>query len=120
MDCLVDARELHAGLTTYPPTRGGLALREAIAHWLHKRYAVEVDPATSVLPVNGTREGLFSFGQAMLNGGSESFALMPNPFYQIYEGAAFLRGTQPYYVPSTERPEFEEVPESIWAQTELV
>lgn len=120
LDCLQDAAALRTGLTTYPPTRGGLELRESIARWLKRRYGIEVDPETSILPVNGTREGLFSFGQATLSSDAESVALLPNPFYQIYEGSTFLRGAQPHYVPSTERPEFENVPDDVWARTELV
>lgn len=120
IDCLTDSNVLHQGLTSYPPTRGGSPLREAIASWLKRRYYINIDPETSVLPLNGTREGLFSLGQAVLSGANDTVVVLPNPFYQIYEGAGFLRGTKPYYVPATERPEFEAVPESVWEQTELV
>ena len=120
VDCLSDPEVLHQGLTSYPPTRGSPALREAIAAWLKQRYYVNVDPDTSVLPVNGTREGLFSLGQAVLSGSNEAVVVLPNPFYQIYEGATLLRGTKPYYVPATERPEYEAVPEAVWEKAELV
>ena len=120
LDCLADPAVLHQGLTSYPPTRGDLSLREAIASWLKRRYMIEVDPDTCILPVNGTREGLFSLGQAVLSGMSGRYTVMPNPFYQIYEGAAFLRGSKPFYVPASGRPEFEDVPENVWERTELV
>ena len=120
VDCLRDPETLRPGLTSYPPTRGSDSFRETVSAWLNQRYAVDVDPITSILPVNGTREGLFSLGQAVLSGESSARTVMPNPFYQIYEGAAFLCGSTPYYVPASERPEFENVPESIWEHTELV
>lgn len=120
IECLSDPAVLRRGLTTYPPTRGGKSLREAISRWLKQRYFIDVEPDTSILPVSGTREGLFSLGQAVLSGNPSSITVLPNPFYQIYEGAAFLRGSTPYYFPSTERPEIEEVPPDIWQLTELV
>ena len=120
IECLTDPDVIHQGLTTYPATRGSSSLREAIAHWLKQRYFIDVEPDTSILPVNGTREGLFSLGQAVLSGESDSVTVLPNPFYQIYEGAAFLRGSMPYYVPATERPEIEAVPSDIWERTELI
>ena len=120
IQCLSDPEVLHRGLTTYPPTRGDESLRAAISQWLRRRYFIEVDPDTCILPVSGTREGLFSLGQAVLSGDPNSITVLPNPFYQIYEGAAFLRGSSPYYVPATERPEIEDVPSEIWQRTELV
>lgn len=120
IECLSDPDLLHQGLTTYPPTRGNASLREAIAQWLQRRYFIELDPDTSILPVNGTREGLFSLGQAVLSGAQNSTTVIPNPFYQIYEGSAFLRGSTPYYVPATERPEIEQVPTEVWQRTELL
>ena len=120
MACLADSDILQRSLTTYPPIRGNVSLREAIAHWLKRRYGVNVEPETSILPVNGTREGLFSFAQAVLSGNRDGVAMLPNPFYQIYEGAAFLRGATPYYVPATGRPEFQDVPDSVWERTELI
>ena len=120
IECLSDQTVLHRGLTTYPATRGDITLREAIAQWLKRRYFIDADPDTSILPVNGTREGLFSLGQAVLSGESNAITVLPNPFYQIYEGAAFLRGSTPYYIPAAERPEFEAIPTEIWQRTELV
>jgi len=84
------------GLSTYPQTLGTPELREAIAAWLARRYGIpKPDPATQVLPVNGSREALFSFAQAMLSPGGR--VVCPNPFYQIYEGAALLAGGTPVY-----------------------
>jgi N-succinyldiaminopimelate aminotransferase len=84
------------GLATYPATRGTPELREAIARWLARRYGIPApDPAREVLPVNGSREALFSFAQAVLVPGAK--VVCPNPFYQIYEGAALLAGATPVY-----------------------
>ena len=84
------------GLATYPATAGTPELRQAIAAWLARRYGIRApDPATQVLPVNGTREALFSFAQAVVSPGGR--VLCPNPFYQIYEGAALLAGATPLY-----------------------
>ena len=120
VEALADAGELRRGLTAYPPTRGSEELRAAIAAWLGRRFGVTVDAATEVLPVNGTREALFSFGQAVLSGRPGSRVLMPDPFYQIYEGAALLRGATPHYVEATHAPDFQSVPEEIWRDAELV
>jgi N-succinyldiaminopimelate aminotransferase len=84
------------GLAVYPLTGGLPALREAISAWLARRYGVPpLDPATQVLPVNGTREALFAFAQTVLAPGAR--VVCPNPFYQIYEGAALLAGATPLY-----------------------
>lgn len=88
------------GLSAYPATAGTAPLREAIAAWLVRRHALQaVDPATEVLPVNGSREALFAFAQTVIDpaGGSARVAC-PNPFYQIYEGAALLAGALPVYL----------------------
>ena len=88
------------GLSAYPATAGTAQLREAIAAWLVRRHALQaVDPATQVLPVNGSREALFAFAQTVIDpaGGSARVAC-PNPFYQIYEGAALLAGAQPAFL----------------------
>jgi len=84
------------GLASYPATAGTPALREAIAAWIRRRYDTPVDAATQVLPVNGSREALFSFAQAMLDPApaSPQVVIAPNPFYQIYEGAALLAGAR--------------------------
>lgn len=87
------------GLSTYPRTGGIPELREAISGWLSRRYGIPApDPATQVLPVNGSREALFSFAQAIVDpAGGRAVVLSPNPFYQIYEGAALLAGARPAY-----------------------
>jgi len=87
------------GLSSYPATAGLPALREAIARWLERRYRLAgLDPATQVLPVNGSREALFAFAQAVLEGGAGAKVVCPNPFYQIYEGAALLAGAAPAFL----------------------
>ncbi len=87
------------GLATYPQTAGTPALREAISGWLARRYGIPApDPQTQVLPVNGSREALFAFAQAALDpSGGKARVVCPNPFYQIYEGAALLAGAAPVY-----------------------
>ena len=117
---LTDAHQVRRGLATYPPTRGSAEVRAAIAAWIRRRFGVDLDPDTQVLPVNGTREALFSFGQVVLSGKPGARVLMPNPFYQIYEGAALLRGAKPYFVPATEVPDFDAVPAEVWPDVELV
>jgi N-succinyldiaminopimelate aminotransferase len=117
-----------AGLSTYPSTLGLPVIREAIAEWLCGRFQLhEVNPATQVLPVNGTREALFALAQAVIDrgvSGDKPLVLMPNPFYQIYEGAALLAGAEPYFLSCTEasafQPDFDAVPESVWQRTQLI
>jgi len=117
------------GLSVYPPTAGEPALREAAAGWLQRRYGLKVDPATQILPVNGSREALFALTQTVVDGsprGPEggAYVLCPNPFYQIYEGAAFLAGATPYFVPSDPARNFavdwDSVPEAVWQRTQLI
>ncbi len=120
---LADAIE--AGLSSYPATGGTAALRQACADWLQRRYKVQVNPATQVLPVNGTREALFAFAQVVLDASQAGATLMlPNPFYQIYEGAAFLGGANPHYVPGDPSRNFavdwESVPTEVWQRTQLL
>lgn len=89
------------GLANYPTTQGTPALRQAIAAWLARRYGLEaLDPDRHVVPVNGSREALFSFAQAVINPGKGATPLVvsPNPFYQIYEGAAYLAGAEPRFL----------------------
>lgn len=86
-------------MAVYPTTLGIPALREAIAGWCNRRFGVPqgwIDPARNVLPVNGTREALFAFTQTVVNRSDDGLVISPNPFYQIYEGAAFLAGAQPH------------------------
>jgi N-succinyldiaminopimelate aminotransferase len=119
------AGALDTGLAGYPGTAGEPALREACAAWLQRRYGVTVNPATQVLPVNGSREALFSFAQTVLDPTKPGATLaFPNPFYQIYEGAALLGGAQPHYVPSDPARNFavdwDSVPDAVWARTQLL
>ncbi|MEQ6884385.1 succinyldiaminopimelate transaminase [Salicola sp. Rm-C-2C1-2] len=114
-------------IARYPGTQGLPELREAIAGWATRRFNLAgggLNPATQILPLNGTREGLFSFAQAMLSGAADSLVVTPNPFYQIYEGAALLAGAQPYFVNSTRDggglPDFSAVPAGVWDRCELV
>lgn len=94
---------IRQGFGAYPPTKGLPELRTAIADFLTRRYLLprELDPETEVLPVNGSREGLFAIAQALIEPGSKGTTLMPNPFYQIYEGAALLAGTEPVFMNCT-------------------
>ena len=87
------------GLSSYPKTAGTPELREAVAGWLMRRYSLPaVDPATQVLPVNGTREALFAFAQTIVAANENAKVVCPNPFYQIYEGAALLAGAAPVFL----------------------
>ena len=90
------------GLASYPLTAGRASLREAIAHWLQQRYAgAKLDPATQIIPTLGSREALFAFAQAVLDGSQPGATVVcPNPFYQIYEGAALLAGCTPFFINS--------------------
>jgi N-succinyldiaminopimelate aminotransferase len=89
-----------AGLANYPTTQGVPALRHAIAGWMGRRYSLEsVNPETEILPVNGSREALFAFAQTVIDSSKpDALVVSPNPFYQIYEGAAYLAGAQPHFI----------------------
>ena len=108
-------------LAVYPATAGELPLREAFTGWLQRRYGLALDPATQVLPVNGSREALFALAQTVVDPTKTPapVVLSPNPFYQIYEGAALLAGAEPYYVPSVPARNFavdwDSVPAEVWA-----
>ncbi|WP_144161018.1 succinyldiaminopimelate transaminase [Paraburkholderia sp. BCC1885] len=118
------------GLASYPATLGSPALRESIANWVTKRYHLPpVDPATEVLPVAGSREALFALAQTVIDpkrnaAGEPAIVLCPNPFYQIYEGAALLAGAEPYFANSDPARNFacdySSIPEAIWARTQLL
>jgi N-succinyldiaminopimelate aminotransferase len=114
------------GLSTYPTTVGSVELRQAIADWLDKRFQLNghIDPLSQVLPVNGTREALFAFAQAVVDPKADALVLMPNPFYQIYEGAAILAGATPHYLNCDASndfiPDFDAVPEAVWQQCQLI
>jgi N-succinyldiaminopimelate aminotransferase len=114
-----------AGLASYPTTNGSDALRAAIAGWLERRYDLpKIDPATQVLPVNGSREALFALAQTVIDATQEALVLCPNPFYQIYEGAAYLAGAQPYFVNTDAARNFvsdySSVPEDVWPRVQLL
>ena len=113
------------GLNLYPTTKGLPELRAAIAVWLSHRFGIAtIDAESHILPVNGTREALFSFVQAVINPSEKPLVLMPNPFYQIYEGAAFLAGAEPYYYNTSADndylPDFDQIPEEIWQRCQLL
>jgi N-succinyldiaminopimelate aminotransferase len=115
------------GLSNYPLTRGSDSLRAAIAGWLTTRFQLppgSIDPATMVLPVNGTREALFAIAQCLVDRTHQPLVAMPNPFYQIYEGAALLSGAEPYFLNTTRdsgyRPDFDAVPAAVWQRCQLV
>ncbi len=115
------------GLAAYPATAGEPGLREAIAQWLRQRYQLQVRASDQILPVNGSREALFAFAQTVIAstlGQPKPLVLCPNPFYQIYEGAALLAGAEPYYVPSVPERNFAQdwasVGADIWARTQLL
>jgi len=115
------------GLSGYPTTKGTLELRQAIASWLTRRFKLSeqaIDPETQVLPVNGTREALFAFAQAAIDRTKDPLVLMPNPFYQIYEGAALLAGATPHYLPCTAdsdfSPGFDAVESGTWDRCQLL
>ncbi len=115
-----------AGLSSYPATLGSDALRQAIASWLEQRYRLaQVDAATQVLPVNGSREALFAFAQAVVDASAgDAVVVAPNPFYQIYEGAALLAGAEPQFLNMLPENGFDldptQLPASVWARTRLL
>jgi N-succinyldiaminopimelate aminotransferase len=114
-----------AGLASYPGTLGEPKLRQAIGDWLRRRYSIEVDAATQILPVNGSREALFALAQTVIDPGKPGATVIcPNPFYQIYEGAALLAGADVWFVPSDPQRNFavdySGVPEAVWAKTQLL
>lgn len=114
------------GLSMYPTTLGAPALRNSIASWLKRRCdSPEINPETEVIPVNGSREALFSFAQAMIDGGArDPVVVCPNPFYQIYEGAALLAGAEPHFINTFSdnrfKLDFEQLPDSVWSRVQLM
>ena len=114
-----------AGLSVYPPTAGEPALREAFAGWLQRRYGVTVDALTQTLPVNGSREALFAFAQVVVDPTRPGATVVcPNPFYQIYEGAALLAGAQTAFANSDPARNFaadwSQIDEATWSRTQLL
>lgn len=120
-DALIDNLN---GLANYPTTKGLPLLRQVCADWLASRFSCTVNPETQVLPVNGTREALFSFAQCLIDPANKPIVVMPNPFYQIYEGATLLAGAEPYFLNTLEDtdylPDFDTVPEVIWQRCQLI
>jgi len=117
------------GLANYPSTLGSEELRKSIASWLERRYGLPaLNPATQILPVSGSREALFSFAQTVIApavpGEPVALVMCPNPFYQIYEGAAYLAGAEPYFVNSVPArnfaPDYAGVPEDVWQRVQLL
>ncbi|MFZ6756479.1 succinyldiaminopimelate transaminase [Undibacterium sp. Ji50W] len=123
------------GLASYPSTAGSDALRNAISGWIARRYGIPApDPVTQILPVNGSREALFALAQTVINpaacqdgqGGQDGLPLVvcPNPFYQIYEGAAYLAGAEPYFANADPArnfaPDYKSIPDSIWKRVQLL
>ncbi|AIS15943.1 succinyldiaminopimelate aminotransferase [Pseudomonas rhizosphaerae] len=114
-------------MAVYPTTQGIPALREAIAQWCERRFQVPagwLDPARHVLPVNGTREALFAFTQTVAQRDVDGLVVSPNPFYQIYEGAALLAGTKPHYLPCLDQngfnPDFDAVSADVWQRCQIL
>ncbi|MFZ6754377.1 succinyldiaminopimelate transaminase [Undibacterium sp. Dicai25W] len=117
------------GLANYPLTAGSEALRSSISQWITRRYSIPaLNPATQILPVNGSREALFSLAQTIINteqcANGAPLIICPNPFYQIYEGAAYLSGAEPYFAnanPSRNfAPDYGSIPEEIWKRVQLL
>lgn len=117
-------------ISNYPVTAGIPQLREAIAQWLTKRFFLKpdcIDAGKHILPVNGTREALFAIAQAVINTEQldprPPLVVLPNPFYQIYEGATILSGAEPFFLnidPATGLPDYENVPDEIWRRCQLL
>jgi N-succinyldiaminopimelate aminotransferase len=114
-------------INSYPLTKGCIELRKAITTWLGRRFNLSsnaLDPEKHVMPVNGTREALFSFAQCMVNRENDTLVLMPNPFYQIYEGATFLSGATPYFYNTVKEnnylPDFDAIDEDTWQRCRII
>ncbi|HZV99300.1 MAG TPA: succinyldiaminopimelate transaminase [Methylophilaceae bacterium] len=115
-----------AGLANYPTTAGIAELRQAISTWINRRYGIPAPAADKeIVPVNGSREALFAFAQAVIDNDKPApVVVCPNPFYQIYEGAAFLAGAQPYFLNNLPENDFamdfDSVPVDVWQRTQLL
>jgi len=114
-------------LANYPTTKGTDELRSAIAHWATRRFNLKdgaLNPADNVVPVNGTREGIFSLVQSVVAARGSATVVSPNPFYQVYEGAACLAGATPVYLPCDGSngfiPDFDSVPDSVWQDCQIL
>lgn len=128
---IIDAlRASLADLANYPTTAGSDALRYSIAQWISQRYELPIlDTEKEIIPVNGSREALFAFAQAVIDRSSSNsknggpVVVCPNPFYQIYEGAALLAGATPYFINTTPPDHvlnYEQLPPEIWQRTQLI
>lgn len=107
----------------YPNTRGSEALRAAIATWLQRRFGLKnIDSHAHILPTNGSREALFAIAQVVIEPSEAPLVLLPNPFYQIYEGAALLAGAEPFYYCLDERGgfDFDQISPSVWQRCQLL
>jgi len=114
-------------LANYPTTKGTPELRQAIAGWATRRFQLAqgtLDPDRNVVPVNGTREAIFALVQAIVDASETATVVSPNPFYQIYEGAALLAGATPVYLPCDAGngfiPDFDQVPEAVWRDCQIL
>lgn len=125
---ILDALSTHLhSANKYPFTKGDLRLRQTLCCWIAARFQIPaafLDPELHVLPVNGSREGLFSIAQAVINRDKQPLVVMPNPFYQIYEGAALLAGAQPYFFNTSAEtaylPQFNAISAAIWQKCQMV
>nr|WP_298890991.1 succinyldiaminopimelate transaminase [uncultured Acinetobacter sp.] len=114
-----------AHLSTYPNSKGLPELRQSIGNWLSNRFQLQsIYAETQILPVSGTREAIFSFVQSAVDRSKTPYVVMPNPFYQIYEGAALLAGATPYFVNCTAdndyKGDFSQVPAEVWEKTDIL
>ena len=114
-------------MSVYPATKGVPELRQAISRWACNRFGLgegNLCTETQILPVNGTREALFAFAQVIINRADKPLLVSPNPFYQIYEGAAYLSGAEPYFLPCLEEnrfiPDFDAVPADVWRRCQMI
>ncbi len=122
LDALAASTE---ALSSYPATAGLPALRHSCANWVQRRYGLALNPDTQILPINGSREALFAFAQTVVDGSKTGATVVcPNPFYQIYEGAALLAGAQAFYAPGDPASNFNvdwgKVPDEVWKNTQLL
>jgi N-succinyldiaminopimelate aminotransferase len=122
LDALAASTE---ALSSYPATAGLPALRQSCVNWVQRRYGLALNPDNQVLPIIGSREALFAFAQTMVDGSKTGATVVcPNPFYQIYEGAALLAGAQAFYAPSDPALNFNvdwgKVPDEVWKNTQLL
>ena len=132
IDLFTDESFIRKGIGSYPPTKGLIELRQSIAGFINRRFLAEkctINPETQILPVSGSREALFSFAQAIIDvdnisQNEDAITLIPNPFYQIYEGAALLAGSKVNYLACEEStdfiPDFDQVSPATWEKCQLV